>query len=239
MSEVIPNLLELETPPEIACVYITGRMCFPRDEEKYVSWIVKAYLALAADFQPENCDAEGNANLGQGLGEALSKYGGWRALANATIGPGQKTGIARETRVQHDQGVVAGWLLKEAWIKKIGLDSARKCLTSDESIAEFKSRGFKPPAYDPKSLERIWRKFRPVAHYWAAYVMPPVSPTVDKKTWYLPLEKINGGLAGFLDLASEILVEASRPIAKTGPRDPVIPPREAWNFNWNPPHTTA
>lgn len=231
--------LTLDCPQEIAEAYITARMCFPRAEDNYRRWMARALLDLAAETQSIGASAEEIEGLGGWLGAALAELGdGWRLLANATSTK-QSSGIAHEAREQLRQGVLVGHVLSECILKRLrgepaSLKTERELFTEDKALSLLRAAGLKP-IFDPKSLERTHRKFRPVAHLWAAYVAPP-RWQYGKARW-LKFGKFPGGLRGFLNLAEEFLEAAQKPLASRGPRAPILSKEDAWRIEWKPPHS--
>lgn len=242
---------------EFKLIHLTAVMCWPSEEEAKARqhYILREYLGLAASefnkiMSEEKPEAQTDASIhiGQWLGESIATYGGWPALANATIGPGQKSSPVSIVRDRARQGVVASWILKEVLISRSGIYGAAKKWAAEQIPKIKKLTKTSIPAGKKFSIQNertiqnhLWPQFKDAAHLWAAFYDGKIKQ--GKAHRYLPLDNfkpinsfakkgIAEGLKGFLDLSSFYLEEGRKHTPPTGPtvNDPTMSQITAWEI---------
>ncbi len=110
-------------PEEIQVLEVSALMLFPADEEERIHWILRTLLAYGAEIyscehKSEDTPAKEatlNARLGYHIGMLITRYGGWVALAKATIGNHHNYNpLTKQTQKRILNGVRTGHVLFEA-----------------------------------------------------------------------------------------------------------------------------
>ena len=168
------ELKVLHQPDEYALIEISALMAYPSeaDEEKRRGLALRMLLTLATDqyvdLRKEHGEREPelSKHIGSWLGEVVLFHGGWPALANCTVGPGQKKSISDELWDRYKKGRTIGAVLGFALTRDLSIKAASELVCGDEMISIAKDiLDTEPPYYDPRSIRHLWPTFKPVAHY--------------------------------------------------------------------------
>lgn len=204
----------------------------PADDQAREDWVLAQLLASAADlFEPANSMSQKEAeklsqSIGAWLGLRLCYYGGWGGLANAAIARPIKHD---EIRRNWGYGLLSGLILMFLLEKKVaslgtaiqlGIDLLTKRYSRCVMQAKFPSQNF-------NTIEqRIWPRFRPSAHIWAA--LSGSKGVVTKRPWTrLQVEKHPGGIPGLLAEADQFRIAGENRLPTTSNK-PVLRPEEVW-----------
>lgn len=219
---------------EITEMMILGVMLYPSDEVARRHWVLRSIIAFLADEESatgQNLDDNFYTMTSLWLGDCVSKNGGWGGLANATALK-QRPGLQIESKERIVQGKQAGMMLLYVLSKQDcnGIAEAARKIT-DYYVCTGRKDGFSPRTSNSNSLRnRIWPRYRAVAHLWAAWLEHlRFSSNIERGRWIRLSKFYNGGLQGFLNFAEEIRIEGSNRTPRRGPRNsPFLPPEESW-----------
>lgn len=238
----MPTLDLREMEPTLQMINITAVMCFPSDKKKEPErrryWLLKRLLGVAADqyeqLRPKSAEKglELSERTGKWLGNAIHNLGGWPALANSTIGLGQKKSLAGEIEDRVPNGLITGWCLQKALHDNLSLMAAAQAWCSDENDIEFTKLDLKPPTYTWQHVQnRIWPRYRGAAHLWAALLGVGMLKCLKTRRRHFALDKYEPhGIDGFIQVANFAYEKGTSHFAATGPRTPLLNPSAAWKI---------
>lgn len=236
------NLSELDL--EMQLLNLTAIMCWPLTEnaKEYTYYQLQELLYIAeTDYKNLINDGkeprvEASINIGSWLGEMIYEFGSWPALADATIGTGQKKSPVANVKKRLERGVIIGWIFKDVLKHKDGISNSAERYCSDETREFLKERGVKESKlhYAPKNIQsRIWPKYKDAAHLWAAFISgEKIIPDTPHR--YLPLNQFRlanyKGIKAFIDLSEEYRKVGLNYYTRTGPRKPLLDEQTSWQI---------
>ena len=219
------------------------------ETQKHIDWMLRSLLAYAGYHHNQSIlkgvtGVENDIYFGALLGKLIHGYGGWSALAEAAVGPGQKDGIIKDIKDSWWRGVYAGWMLKElihdnsyggvkSVAEKIASPDFKKQLAKRVKDSRIYGSSSSPKKSNKthKQIEYYFRLMRPSAHLWAAYLVSDAMHEVEPDSFWFPLDKYKkGGLKGFLQIADVYREAASKRFPHRGPRRPIVTLEESWQI---------
>jgi hypothetical protein len=227
---------------------ITAVMCFPskKDEKKKAFWILRSLLNIAADIHMTEIDSgnlapdiekEISQDIGRWLGGTMYNFigtGCWGAMADATVGPGQKKPVVQEVKDILERGAITGWMLCDMYNNGGGVSTCAERFCTYDNYKKLRKLGVKKPNQDPNNLkDTVWSRFKDAAHLWAAYLKNKNKTYQNrnpKKRYYLlPLALYEpGGLEGFLAIAENFKQWGEKHMPPRGPRKPFLNKDTSW-----------
>lgn len=231
-------------PDDLVAFELSSLMLFPNpsDNTSYRMWMLRQLLALAADRHSKHLEAELSTydkitlsrRIGKDLGEAIHPFGGWGALANATIGLGMKNPLQVDTSEKVRIGKIVGLVLCYALDTGRGIRGAANVIcdevTSDRMDKLLNEKGKKPIRQKPQSfVKNIWPSWKSVAHLWGAYVQKCPMEVESPRRW-LSLDQCRNGVDGFIKHSEYLLDTASKHFPPRGPRKPILSHETCWKI---------